>query len=252
MLRDDQAPLTPFSCTAGQTVWRRRGDRYADNCVVENNAWGGPSLMLWGAIGHNQVLGPVISQGLGPGRGNGITAQRYMYQVLHPHVLPFFQAHGNWHDRYGGGSLMVWGAISVQGKTDLHVFWNGTLTAIRYRDEILDPVVRPYTGAIGPEFILMDDNARPHTARIVDQYLEEESMEWPARSPDLNPVEHVWDMIGRAVHARVNPTRTLVQLGQALQQEWDQIPQQTIRNLICSMRRRCQAVIPARGGHTRY
>nr|KAG5688132.1 hypothetical protein BaRGS_010473 [Batillaria attramentaria] len=77
-------------------VWRRRGDRYADNCVVENNAWGGPSLMLWGAIGHNQVLGPIIFQGLGPGRGNGITAQRYMDQVLHPHVLPFFQAHGNW------------------------------------------------------------------------------------------------------------------------------------------------------------
>nr|KAG5698245.1 hypothetical protein BaRGS_024052 [Batillaria attramentaria] len=42
------------------------------------------------------VLGPVIFQGLGPGRGNGITAQRYMDQVLHPHVLPFFQAHGNW------------------------------------------------------------------------------------------------------------------------------------------------------------
>nr|KAG5707095.1 hypothetical protein BaRGS_011806 [Batillaria attramentaria] len=127
------------------------------------------------------------------------------------------------HNRYGGGSLMVWDGISVQGKTDLHVFWNGTLTAIR--------------------------------ARIVDQYLEEESMElmeWPARSPDLNPIEHVWDMIGRAVRARVNPLRTLAQLGQALQQEWDQIPQQTIRSLICSMRRRCQAVISARGGHRRY
>nr|KAG5701651.1 hypothetical protein BaRGS_019340 [Batillaria attramentaria] len=72
---------------------------------------------------------------------------------------------------------MVWGGISVQGKTDLHMFWNGTLTAVRYRDEILDPVVRPYAGAIGPEFILMDDNSRPHRARIVDQYLEEESME---------------------------------------------------------------------------
>nr|KAG5694158.1 hypothetical protein BaRGS_001485 [Batillaria attramentaria] len=150
---------------------------------------------------------------------------------------------------------MVWGGISVQGKTDLHVFWNGTLTPIRYRDGILDPFVRPYAGAIDPEFNLMDDNARPHRARIVDQYLEEKSMErmeWPARSPDLNPIEYVWDMIGRAVRARVNPPRTLVQLGQALQQEWDQIPHQTIRNLICSMRRRCQAVIPARGGHTRY
>nr|KAG5687109.1 hypothetical protein BaRGS_008656 [Batillaria attramentaria] len=150
---------------------------------------------------------------------------------------------------------MVWDGISVQGKTDLHVFWSGTLTAIRYRDEILDPAVRPYAGAIGPEFILMVDNARPHTARIVDQYLEEESMErreCRARSPDLNPIEHVWDMIGRAVRARVNPLRTLAQLGQALQQEWDQIPQQTIWSLTCSMRRRCQAVISARGGHRRY
>nr|KAG5701660.1 hypothetical protein BaRGS_027818 [Batillaria attramentaria] len=56
----------------------------------------GPASTVWGAIGHNQVLGPVIFQGLGPGRGNGITAQRHMDQVLHPHVLHFFQAHGNW------------------------------------------------------------------------------------------------------------------------------------------------------------
>ena len=150
---------------------------------------------------------------------------------------------------------MVWGGVSVQGKTDLHVFQNGTLTAVRYRDEVLDPIVRPYAGAIGPDFVLMDDNARPHRARIVDQYLDNESierMDWPARSPDLNPIEHVWDMLGKAVRARENQPQTLVQLGQALQEEWDRIPQQRIRNLIGSMRRRCQAIIEMRGGHTRY
>ena len=149
---------------------------------------------------------------------------------------------------------MVCAGISVQGKTDLHVLQNGTLTAVRYRDEILDPIVKPYAGAIGPQFILMDDNARPHRAHLVDQYLDNESierMEWPSRSPDLNPIEHVWDMIGRAVYARVNPRRTLAELGQALQ-EYDRIPQQKIRNLICSMRRSCRVVIDARGCHTRY
>ncbi|GFT04261.1 transposable element Tcb2 transposase [Trichonephila clavipes] len=56
---------------------------------------------------------------------------------------------------------------------------------------ILDPYVRPYAAAIGKDFILMDDNARPHRAGIVEEYLEDhglERMEWPARSPDLNPI----------------------------------------------------------------
>ncbi|GFX29558.1 uncharacterized protein TNCV_4776301 [Trichonephila clavipes] len=70
--------------------------------------------------------------------------------------------------------------ISLGGHTDLHVF-GGTVTGLRYRD----PYVRPYAAAIGNDFILMDDNARPHRARIVEEYLEDhglERMEWPAIS----------------------------------------------------------------------
>ena len=101
------------------------------------------------------------------------------------------------HDRFGGGSVMVWAGISAQGKTDLHVIDNGTLTALRYVNEILDVYVRPYAGAVGENFILMDDNARARRARITDQYLEQATivhMEWPARSLDLNPIEHAWDV----------------------------------------------------------
>ena len=95
---------------------------------------------------------------------------------------------------------MVWAGISAQGKTDLHVIDNGTLTALRYVNEILDVYVRPYAG--GENFILMDDNARAHRARMTDQYLEQATivrMEQPARSPDLYPIEHAWDMLQTAV-----------------------------------------------------
>ena len=159
------------------------------------------------------------------------------------------------HDRFGGGSVMVWAGISAQGKTDLHVIDNGTLTALRYVNEILDVYVRPYAGAVGENFILMGDNARAHRARITDQYLEQATivrMEWPARSPDLNPIEHAWDMLQTAVSSRPVQPASVQELRQALLEEWDQIPQYKIRRLISSMRRRCQAVIGARGHRTRY
>ncbi|GFX90549.1 uncharacterized protein TNCV_4335521 [Trichonephila clavipes] len=73
---------------------------------------------------------------------------------------------------YPGGEIMVWAGILLGGHTDLHVFQGGTLTGVRYRDEILDPCVRPYAGAIGNYFILMDDNTRPHRPVIVEEYLE--------------------------------------------------------------------------------
>ncbi|GFV66749.1 transposable element Tcb2 transposase [Trichonephila clavipes] len=84
---------------------------------------------------------------------------------------------------YRGGGILVWAGISLGGHTDLHVFHEGTVTGLRYWDEILDPYVRPYAAAIGNDFILMDDNARPHRDRIVEEYLEDhgfERMEWPA------------------------------------------------------------------------
>ncbi len=68
------------------------------------------------------------------------------------------------HDRFGGGSVMVWGGISMEGRTDLYRLDDGTLTAIRY--EILGPIVRPYAVALGPGFLLVHDNAWLHLARV--------------------------------------------------------------------------------------
>ena len=115
--------------------------------------------------------------------------------------------------------------------------------------------MRPFAGAIGPDFVLMDDNARPHRARIVRDYLEDETierMDWPAVSPDLNPIEHIWDQLQTRISRLDNPPRTIGDLANALIREWQNIPLQNIRHLIQSMQRRCRAVINARGGHTRY
>ncbi|GFW98133.1 transposable element Tc3 transposase [Trichonephila clavipes] len=92
---------------------------------------------------------------------------------------------------------------------------------------------------MGAEFLFMDDNARPHHANIVDD------------SPDLNPIEHAWDMLGRRIAAHHPPT-CLPELQRALLEEWCNIPQDQIDNLILSMPRCCKAGIASSGRHTPY
>ena len=90
----------------------------------------------------------------------------------------------------------------MEGRTDLYRLDNGTLTAIRYGDEMLGPIVRTYTGAVGPGFLLVNDKARPHVARVCSQLQEDEgidTIECTPRSPDLNPIEHFWDIIFRSI-----------------------------------------------------
>ncbi|GBO11641.1 Transposable element Tc1 transposase [Araneus ventricosus] len=158
-------------------------------------------------------------------------------------------------DHYGRGGLMVWAGIMLDGQTSLHVFERGTVTGVRYRDEILEPYVRLFRGAVGPKFILMDHNARPHRALLVDEFLESEDihrMDWPARSPDLNPIQHVWDALGRTI-ATCNPRpRTIQEMKTALLNEWDQFPQEIIYCLVSSMKSHCKACISVRGDHTPY
>ena len=79
-----------------------------------------------------------------------------------------------------------------------------------------------------------------------------EVMYWPACSPDLSPIEHVWDLLGRRVRSRNRAPETVHELSQALIDEWNALPQQLIRRYIRSMPRRCEACIQARGGHTSY
>ena len=155
-------------------------------------------------------------------------------------------------DRYGGGSVMVWAGIYHNGKTELIIVdWN--LTSQIYCDEILEPVVVPFMRQHGVT-LFQQDNARPHTARYTQDVLRRNNvqvLQWPARSPDISPIEHLWDHLGRQVRDN-HDVENVRDLANALKQEWTRIPQRVIRKLIFSMRRRCDAVVVAAGGHTRY
>lgn len=160
------------------------------------------------------------------------------------------------HDRFGRGSVMVWGGITWNGRTDL-VRINGNLTSQRYVDEVLIPTVIPFIRR-NQNTVLQQDNARPHSARNTVIALQDRGIEvlpWPARSPDLSPIEHIWDIMGRLVNDPDRypiPAASFNILEARLRHEWTQIPQHDIQHLIESLPRRLQNCIGRRGGHTRY
>ncbi|GFW98792.1 transposable element Tcb2 transposase [Trichonephila clavipes] len=116
-------------------------------------------------------------------------------------------------------------------RTDLHIFDAGSVNGTRYCNEILLPYVRLFRGAMGLQFLFMDDNAPCHRTVAAEQLLESEDierMDWLARSPDLNPIEHVWDFLGRRLAARTLPPVTIRELRLALQDEWAAMPHNSL------------------------
>ncbi|GFX30477.1 transposable element Tcb2 transposase [Trichonephila clavipes] len=121
---------------------------------------------------------------------------------------------------------MVWAGIMINGRTRLHVVANGTMMGQRYIDEVLLPHVRLFRGAVGDKFVFMDDNATCHRTLAVQDCLDSEGIQrlvWPARSPDLNPIENVWYALGRQVAGRNYPPTNKNTLIRALTEEWEML-----------------------------
>ncbi|GFV82660.1 transposable element Tcb2 transposase [Trichonephila clavipes] len=148
-------------------------------------------------------------------------------------------------DRYPTCIIMVLASIMINGRTRQHVVANGTMTGQRYIDGVLLPHVRLFRGAVGDKFVFMDDNATCHRTLAVQDCLDSEGNQrlvWPARSPDLNPIENVWDALGRQVAGRNYPPTNKNTLIRALTEEWDKLPQQLLDNVVQSMKKVIESI----------
>ena len=104
-------------------------------------------------------------------------------------------------------------------------------------------------------WLLADDNARPHQACVVDTYLCEQEiirMDWAPYRSDMNSIKHIWDEMCRGLEELDPQSVNLRQLGVVVQNIWQQIPLERVQTLVSSMPRRVRALVDARGSSTRY
>lgn len=146
---------------------------------------------------------------------------------------------------------MAWAAFTAAGTGPIHRI-RGIMDQHMYK-EILEEVFLPFGEKIGGGFIFQQDNDPKHCAKSVKAWMEEVNLpllEWPSQSPDLNPIEQLWQEVDGEVKRRA--PKSLDQLEEVLKQAWSQIPEGKCQRLVESMPRRIQAVIKSKGYPTRY
>lgn len=156
--------------------------------------------------------------------------------------------------KHSGGGLMVWGCFSAAGVGALHRV-KGTIKAIDYID-ILDEHLIPTLNKFHPngDGVFQQDNATVHTAKSVKEWFNDQEIDWiddwPPQSPDINPIENLWDHIDRKL--RVRTYANADQLWEAIETIWKSIPIDFCKKLVDSIPRRLQEVIDNKGGPTKY
>jgi hypothetical protein len=158
--------------------------------------------------------------------------------------------------KHSGGSLMMWGcmlwegpgfACKIDGKMD------GELYVKIMQDELQESLT--YYGKEADQVIFQQDNDRKHTCKKAKAYFKDQKyqvLNWPAQSPDLNPIEHLWNHLKKRLSQYEEAPNGILELWERVQKEWDKIPPEVCQNLIESMPRRVAALLKARGGYTKY
>lgn len=173
-----------------------------------------------------------------------------------------------WHDlrkeplifskrQQGGGSVMIWLAISRE-RTSPICFIEGTLTSnkfIQLLSNQLEPLVRDLEGLHDEEIYFQQDNASVHSSHATQDWLDKHGitvLDWPAISPDLNPVENVFGILARRLYAGNRQFATATELRAAILEAWEEVTWDDIQKTINSMHSRMIAVIAEKGGSTDY
>jgi len=155
----------------------------------------------------------------------------------------------------GNEGVMIWGCF-VKNKLGPLVILDGKITGEVYKN-LLDTHLLPFIESLDEDisFNFQDDNAPVHRANLVLEWKEENlisSIPWPAQSPDLNPIEHLWDHLGRKVHEHKPRPKNKRELIVVLEEEWLKIENNYLEKLVNSMPCRIEAVIESKGNPTRY
>jgi hypothetical protein len=154
----------------------------------------------------------------------------------------------------GGNNLMIWGCMGWNG-VGMLIEVEGKMNADQYCQILSDGVVESFEKLEEDERYFQQDNDPKHTSRKATEWFEDNDIQvlsWPAQSPDLNPIEHLWEHLKRQLRKYDNPPRGGHELWDRLVDEWNEIAPEVCQNIIESMPRRIQAVIKANGGHTKY
>lgn len=153
-----------------------------------------------------------------------------------------------WHDlrkepqykysrNFGGGSLMVWAGFSKVGKTQLAKI-SCRMKSKDYND-MLEDIFIPFSEDMMPdEMIFMQDNASIHVSRESKNWFEARNIEllkWPARSPDLNPIENLWGILARDVYGGGKQYGTVQELEVAVRNSSRNIRLPLLEKLVDSM-----------------
>lgn len=151
--------------------------------------------------------------------------------------------------------VMVWGCF-VKNKLGPLVILEGRITGEVYQ-ELLENHLMPFLDDLGDDtiFVFQDDNAPVHRANSVLTWKEENlisSLPWPAQSPDLNPIEHLWDHLGRKVQKHKPQPKNRRELIAVLEEEWVKIEENVLEKLVNSMPKRVKDVISSKGYPTKY
>lgn len=149
--------------------------------------------------------------------------------------------------------INVWGCFSYDGVGTLYLV-DGNMDAKQYV-KILRTKMFPCADELFPdgEFIFQQDNDPKHTSNTAYDFLDSKGidyMDWPAYSPDLNPIENLWAILKQGMRDRI--CRNEDELWECVQEAWYNLPVEDLRSLIDSMSRRCRAVIEKKGYPTKY
>lgn len=155
---------------------------------------------------------------------------------------------------FQGGSIMIWAAFGYRGKTPICII-SHKMNSGKYIDLIENVLIDFGDNLWGEHWIFQQDNAAIHSSKQTKSFLASRNidvMEWPAISPDLNPIENLWGILSARVYANGRQFDTLLQLKTAIQEEWANIDIAVLQSLVDSMPQRLADVITARGGRTKY